>query len=231
MNITHYNFYTVQNHLQDLYGITMNDDDFENIALYGWQKIGNRRTKLYRYTVDTVNKTIELPCNSDIIESVHLSTPDYQKTSNVREENHNNSNIEQRIDRRAGLTHPLYQRGRFINFRQEDHTLIFDEDYQNVTVVYKGIIADDKGLPTINFKELEAISAYCAYAYTYKKAMATKDQSYMQISQDIFKTWLQACSNARTPEIMTQNEMDEVLDIMYSWDRKRYGLSFKPITT
>jgi hypothetical protein len=46
-------------------------------------------------------------------------------------------------------------------------------------VVYKGIIADDKGLPTINFKELEAISAYCAYAYTYKKAMVTKDQSYM----------------------------------------------------
>lgn len=231
MNITHYNFRHIINHLQDHYDVTMNEEDFENIALYAWQIIGNRRTKLYRLTKDTINKTIELPCNLDIIESIHSGTPDYQRTSNVRDNNNFFQHREAVVDARADFTHPLYHPGKLLNYRQEGGLIVFDKDYFGVTIVYRGVIADEDGLPIVNFKELQAISAYCAYTHYYKKALITKDQSLMQIAKDIQQTWKRTCANARTPELMTQNEMDEILDVMYSWDRKRYGISFKPVTT
>jgi hypothetical protein len=45
---------------------------------------------------------------------------------------------------------------------------------------------------------------------------------------DLKQKWDRACLQARTPERMTQNEMDEILDAMTSWDRKKYGISYKP---
>lgn len=45
--------------------------------------IGNKHTRLYRYTTDTEDAKIELPCNIDIIESVHIPWEDAQTTSDI----------------------------------------------------------------------------------------------------------------------------------------------------
>ena len=37
------------------------------------------------------------------------------------------------------------------------------------------------------------------------------------------------CSQARIPEYLNQNEMDEILNAKSSWDRKSYNKTFKPI--
>ena len=57
--------------------------------------------------------------------------------------------------------------------------LYFNEDFGELNVLYKGIVADEEGLPFLNFKELEAIACYCAYTYLFKKAMGTMDSNTM----------------------------------------------------
>jgi len=43
--------------------------------------IGTKHTRLYRYTSCTKNKILELPCNVDVIESVHIPISDAQTTN------------------------------------------------------------------------------------------------------------------------------------------------------
>jgi hypothetical protein len=39
---------------------------------------------------------------------------------------------------------------------------------------------------------------------------------------------MKLCSAARVPEKLSQNDMNDILDIKTKWDRKRYGKSFVP---
>jgi hypothetical protein len=56
----------------------------------------------------------------------------------------------------------------------------------------------------------------------------TKDQFTFQMSQKMEQVWKSLCTQARVPDYMNQNEMDEILNVATSWDRKRFGKSFKP---
>ena len=87
---------------------------------------------------------------------------------------------------------------------------------------------DEDGLPFLNDKEIHAVATYCAYATMYKKAIQTKDSSTFQLAQNLKLEWNRACSQARIPYYINQNEMDEILNANSSWNRKMYGKSFKP---
>lgn len=77
-----HNFNAAYGLADSLYGITLTETEFEDIALDGWERIGNKHTRLYRYVGDVKNKELQLPCNVDVIESVHVPIPDAQITSN-----------------------------------------------------------------------------------------------------------------------------------------------------
>ena len=78
-------------------------------------------------------------------------------------------------------------------------------------------------------KEIDAIAAFCAYSYDFKQARLTKDQATLQMAQIMEQTWKRLCSAARVPDYINQNEMDEILNVSTSWDRKRFGKSYKPM--
>jgi len=63
----------------------------------------------------------------------------------------------------------------------------------------------------------------------FKKALQTRDSATLQLSQILEQKWKVLCTQARVPEYINQNEMDEILNVLTSWDRKRFGKSFKPI--
>ena len=77
-----YNFNAAYSKTEELYGVTVSENEFEDIALDGWERIGNKHTRLYRYIGDVVDGKLALPCNADAIESVHIPVPDAQYTSN-----------------------------------------------------------------------------------------------------------------------------------------------------
>lgn len=223
-----YPFYTVLTHLKDFHGITMNPDDFETIAWHGWNHIGNKVTKLYKYTDTIENDCIDLPCNVENIEMVTSNVEDFVIPDNTSTNNYSNLSIETFIEGRKQNVSPLYLGGKMINFEKVDNTLYFKSMNGNVVnILYKGLIVDEEGLPSLNYKELEAITNYCAFIYLRKKGMITKDQSLIQMAQLIQVEWKRSCDDARSPIYLDQNFMNELQNVEASWDRKRFGKSYK----
>lgn len=225
-----HNFNSVYSLAQTLYGTNLTSTAFEDIALNGWEKIGNKHTRLYRYKADAIDKKIELPCNCDIIESVHLPLLDAQMTTNQTVFNQITTLfIENYVEAWKCLNNPYYHPGKLVKYHQEDNSLRFDRDYKGVIIIYHGVIVDDEGLPLLNDKEVTALAAYIGYCDLYKQGIALRDKNLIELSELTRREWLRACSAARIPIKFTQNDMDAILDVKTRWDRKSYMKSFKPI--
>jgi hypothetical protein len=63
----------------------------------------------------------------------------------------------------------------------------------------------------------------------YKKSLIQKDGNLFQLAAAVKNDWLRLCNAARIPTHLSQNELNDVLDVKTRWDRKQFGKSFKPI--
>lgn len=68
---------------EDLYGVSPDENSFEDLALDAWGRINTKHTRLYRFIGSVENGVLKLPCNVDEIESVHVPVPDAQVTSST----------------------------------------------------------------------------------------------------------------------------------------------------
>lgn len=226
-----FNINTVYGLVETLYGITPNESNFEDIVMNGWSYINNKHTRLYRYVADAdENGVLDLPCNVDVIESVHIPMPDAKMTSNKTVFNEINTLFtEGYIDAWKRLEDPYWTSGKLVKYDEGNNQLFFARPYKNIMVVYHGIIADEEtGLPLVTDKEIKALAAYVAYASLYREGIQKRNQDIIQFAQTIYADWLKLCNAARIPEHLSQNEMDSILDIKTRWDRKQYGRSYKP---
>lgn len=216
----------------ELYGINIPEDKFEELALIAYNHIGNKNCRTYRYfgEVDETTLSIELPCNLISIISVCSAFEDWEYVTNKHWfGNPETSLIEQYIESTKMFKDPLYQPGKFLHYERIGNTLYFDRPYHFVGILYKGEVLDENGLPEINDKEANAIATYIAYTTKFKEAMMTMDANVMQIAQLLKAQWETRCDQARTPEHISHNEMDEVLDAKTNWNRKLFNKSLKPI--
>lgn len=216
---------------QTLYGVEPSPTDFEDIALNAWTLINNKHTRLYKYVGDTENHELPLPCNVDIIESVHIPIEDAQMTSNKTVFNSIETLfIENYINCWKRIDDPYYNVGKLVKYKEGDNTLYFTRDYKRVMVIYHGILVNDEtGLPMITDKEMQAIAAYVGFALLYRESLQKRDANLMKMAMQVKQEWLRACTAARVPEHLSQNDMDKILDASVRWDRKQYGKSIKPI--
>lgn len=226
-----FNINTVYGLVETLYGITPNESNFEDIVMNGWSYINNKHTRLYRYVADAdKDGVLDLPCNVDVIESVHIPMPDAKMTSNKTVFNEINTLFtEGYIDAWKRLEDPYWTRGKLVKYDEGNNQLFFARPYKNIMVVYHGIIADEEtGLPLVTDKEIKALAAYVAYASLYREGIQKRNPDIIQFAQTIYADWLKLCNAARIPEHLSQNEMDSILDVKIRWDRKQYGRSYKP---
>lgn len=223
-------FYSALVHLNDFYGIVMGEDQFENVGLHAWDHIGNKNNRTYVFEGEIVDNQLELPCNADIIEAVLHCGESYTSTDGISNDNADmfNGSIENEIEANKVTTEFLYESGRFVDYERNGNKLYFKVG-GTVRVIYKGVFVDDTGLPFLNFKEVDAISKYCAFVHLQKQAMITKDQAMAQIAMMMRQQWQFSVEDARSPIYLNQNDMDNLLNVKSSWDRKRFGLSFKVI--
>lgn len=217
--------------VQTLYGIDMKEEDYEEIGLIAWDLIGNKRTRIYRYSVCMDNcsdLSIELPCNCDLIECVTTSWEDYKSVSNTAPDGDLHSGfVEQYIEHRKSFNDSLYQSGKFIKYERVGDTLYLDRPYQQVNILYRGIVLDNEGLPEITDKEALAIATYCAWIVKYKEGLMTNNANIIQLATTLKQQWNVQCDQARTDQYLSQNEWDQILDAKTQWGRKQYGKSFK----
>lgn len=225
-----YEFKSALSHMNTFHGIHMNSDNFEEIALHGWDKIGNKRMALYVYKGKTQDKKIQIPCNTYYIEAVTSETPDFLKPDNTNSYDYTNLLIENHIEATKNYPTPLYLKGRLLHYHVEGENLVFPSDYESVQILYKGVILDEEGFPFLTYKEVEAIATYCAYVETRKQGMISKDRSTLEVSQILKQEWERSCAHARSPEFINQNEWNDLLEAKNTWDRKKFNVSFKPLS-
>lgn len=213
-----------------LYGIELKESEFEEIALNAWELIGNKHTELREFTSCTTNQTLELPCDCVSIESVTIPETDAQTTGTLINGIDGQAiAIEQFIDQIPAIKSPYYQEDKLIKYKIAGNKLQFDKDYHSLHVVYHGVIQDENELPLINDKEMRAIAAYVAYARTYRDGIMKRDGNIINLASAMKQDWWHACNAARISSSISQNDMDAVLDAKTTFDRKRYGKTFKPI--
>lgn len=216
--------------LNMLYGITVQEDEFEEIALVGWNMIGNKRMRIYRYKtcVSNCEEGVELPCNCDQIEAV---TTDFEEwnysTNDTPNGDISSSFIEAYIENRKAFRDPLYAKGKFIKYERVGDTLYFDRPHGKINILYKGQILDDSGLPQITDSEARALATYLAYIMKYREGLQTNNVNIIKLAEDLRLKWLLQADQARTDYYMSQNDWDKVLDAKTSWNRKQFGKSLK----
>ena len=119
--------------------------------------------------------------------------------------------------------------GRYVKYERVGNTLYFDKNYGTINILYHGVVLDEESLPYITDKEALAIATYCAWVKIRREGLVTRNSQIIEQSQVIQQEWLKQCSAARVPDYINQNEMNEILDVCSSWDRKRFNKSYKPI--
>ena len=216
---------TLANLLYDIH-IT-NEDDAIEIGLIAYNHIGNKSTKLKRELVFVNEGVAELPCDVDVIESVtYPNREDWNRTSNTHLQGDSNSlMVESFIEGNKVLTSPLYNSGKLVKYRQVGDILYIDGYTGMISILYYA----NTELPLLNDKEALAIADYIAYVYKYKEAIRTNNNNLLQLASLIYQKWSKHCNDARTPIYLSQNDMNDILDVRYSHDRKDYGKSYKPI--
>lgn len=218
---------------QMLYDIDINDmDTLIEIGLVAYNFIGNKNTKLKSdiVNVDPKSGLVKLPCKADLVEAItYPKAEDWSYTSNIKNfGDYNTLNIEHYIEKSKQSVDPLYTSGKFVKYRREGNYIYVTENVELVCVLYHSEELDEEDLPLINDKEAVAIADYIAYTIKYKEALRSNNSNVFQMAQTIKKQWLLHCDAARVPEYVNQNEMNDLLEIASSYNRKVYGRSFKP---
>jgi hypothetical protein len=226
------NFNSAYYQMNLLYGTELSPEEFEEIGLIAWHKIGNRRTRLYRYVTDIQcpDNTVDLPCNCDIIEAVTYGFEEWNYVTNDTVNGDYSSQFtENYIESRKLYSDPLYISGKYAKFERVGDTLYFEKNYGQVNILYKGILVDEDGLPEINYKEKDAIACYCACTKRFKEGWKNHNQNMLQEAQLLEQRWLKLCDAARVSIHLSQNDMNEILDAKTSWNRKIFNKSYKPL--
>lgn len=222
------NFHYIEVLLDMMYGIEMDSEQVEEIGLIGWEYIGNKNTRLYKYCAKlNSDNSIKLPCNMASIESVTIPSEDWSRVTNYSVNGDNmTAYIEQSIEAEKVYKSPYYTSGKLVPYELVGDTLYFTNNYGTVNVLYKGILMDEDGLPMISDKEATALATYIAYYTKFKESLITNNPQITQQAELLYNKWLKQCDQARVSKL-SQNDMDQILEIKTSWDRKSYGIGYK----
>ena len=231
------NFHYVSVLLDEMYGIQMDDTNVEELGLIAWDLIGNKVTKLYKYStvIDPVDNSVTLPCNAldlngdSCIELVTASYEDWNQNTNLTNfGDQSTAFAEHYIESAKQYQGPYYLPGKVLKYEQVQDKLYFTHDYGRVNILYKGVIADEEGLPELTDKEAMAIATFIAYNSKFKEGLRTNNGDIIKMSQMLEARWLKQCDQARVKHL-SQNDMDAILEVGSSWDRKRFGKGYKPL--
>lgn len=223
------------------YGVKMQEDDFLEEALLAFKEINSIPVKKYYY-IEKLSPTlrIQVPCNLHKIISVtaspmnvedYASLEPYKKRNQESDTEFKNvvySNSDMKTyhfndDKFTGV-------GSYINYQWEDSETILIDDTRleglEISIVYEGMVTDNDGLPMITRKHAQAIAAKLALSYMTRK-MFEGEQGAMNVLPFIQQEASRLVQAAAIPEAITDNDLDRLLDVQTSWDRKRYNRPFK----
>lgn len=216
-----------------LYGLDGNYEDMEELGLIAWGKINSPLFKTYRI-IGEMNKDslkFTLPCNCDEIIAVTRMTENWQRVnSETMTPNYIMSYYEEYSEANKDNVDPLYIPGEFIKYEQVQNELHFTQYFKKFRMLYRGYILDDEGLPLITEAQSFAIAAFLAWTAKYKEGYSTMNSNIIQFAEMLERKWRTAAAQAKITGPLNQNDMDRILNVTSSWNRKSFNKSFKSYT-
>lgn len=232
----HLPFLTSKAKAQQLYAVSMNEDDFIEMAYDIWRSLGNIATKLTRYFIKVpADYIIELPFQCEFIDSVSLVDKlDTMSTfdSGGRKDRHVPSvSVRSNL---PGINESVTStKGMSVNYiTVGEHAIKItstDTFGTDIMIVYRALDLDTDNLPLLNDKEVEAIAAEVARRDLVRKAfmgVGLKDKSHATLLQYIVGEATRLMAAAKITENINDDNIDKLLDIKTSWDRKQYKRRF-----
>lgn len=192
-----------------LFGDNPDTDDYLDNALNCLRLIGNLHVGIANYsgTSDKDGKLC-LPTMAFQIESV---------TRHVI------------LDRTSGSMYSdpsnLYQPGPYIKYEYYGDYIIIEPETA-VNVIYRTYYQDEDGLPLINEREAEACAYWWKWVDTRRK-LYTGNTLAANIYQLVTRDKNKAINQARVPDKLSQNFLNQYMNVISSYDRKSYNLSAK----
>jgi|GEM_PF-5907863 len=235
-NLPKYTFLHAKAMLDELYDMRIMEDSFIEKAYISYKAIGNSYSYKHVFIgiVGADNK-LELPDNVEYINMVNYPTYFYdilaydniflyvngsRLFSEVSDEWASRFGDKSVSDRNGhNLTYNLNTDGT-ISFPQGDFA------GKQVAVLYDGLLVDEDCNPMLYYSEVKAIAHNVAYIEARKKAFSG-DQLMGSLMQYAKKEADTAIANATIPERFTYNELDQLLNINVSYDRKVYNRAYK----
>ncbi|MCK5788366.1 MAG: hypothetical protein KAH32_05180 [Chlamydiia bacterium] len=228
------------------YGMSMQEEDFIEEAYIAFKEINSVPVTYYYYTQKPNNPTdllIDVPCNVYRILSVTADTlhpEDYQDLEPYKKEpyNYREQNAEF-MNTKYGNSElktyhfndtPYTGVGTYIHYSWVSDRQLKIEDKRlhdkQIHIVYEGIAIDDEGLPLITRKHAQAIAIKVALVVATRKAFAGDAgiANMLPLLQQEVGRLVQA---AAIPEHITDNQLDKMLDVKTSFDRKRINRGLK----
>lgn len=197
--------------IQTFFDETPNEDDYLENALNCLRHIKNVHTTMYGFNGVANDKgELCLPIRALSIEYVSNGETDWTTWS-----------LKSQVSQ-------LYPGGFFVSYKFLGDRIVTDYPDKTFSVAYRTYRQDEEGLPLITEREAEACAYWWKWVDTKRKTYKGNQlaASILQLTQrDKNKSLLQA----RIPERYSQNFMDQMLNIIYSRDRKSHNLPFKPV--
>lgn len=227
-------FLTAKVYLKDRFDISITDDEFIEKAYPIWRNIGNRSGGTFS-VIRTIPElmTVDLPADCESIKSVTtydsvFNPNDYHIDSSGAYYNVSLSKEDQSQEYNDRMPESFVT-GESVNYRNEgDYIYITSPGMvgRRIAIVYHSMDLDSDSLPLLNDKEVEAIALMMALRDA-EKAMWQGQQGAVQKLNYIKPLAEQAVVVARTPEYINDDQIDEMLNVKYSSNRKTYGDRFR----
>jgi hypothetical protein len=229
----HLPFMTASTRLYDKFHISLNDDTFIERAYYIWRSIGNIATELKVAKVNvSTDLVVTLPQDCEFVRS--LSTMDFQDNKNfdgsygdysyspkgrspeVRPDASMTS-IEANV--RASISSTPGER---ISYKTYPGYLKIESLFmagQQAELVYNSIVTGEDGLPLLNDLEIDAIVYMLALGEA-EMGLFRKDPGSDKILAYLTPLAERAMCAAKSDEKISDDALDQLLDIKTSWGRK-----------
>lgn len=178
-----FNFHYAMVLAKQFYNVEMEPEDFEEIGILEYNRIGNIRGKLHKSCIKVNDdNTAILPENCDEIEAVTYDFEDARFTHPLHDYGDVDSVVtEEWIERNKQYTDPFYISGRYVKYTQNGNILYLKDDIhgRTINVLYWEQDKDEDGLPKITEKEAQAIAAYVASVDYFKRGLSTNNQGLL----------------------------------------------------
>ena len=231
-----YTFLHAKAMMDEIYDIDMQEDSFIEKAYMAYKRIGNKYTRYHVYNgIVGVDNKLVIPENVEFIESVNY--PTYftdMLTDNGLFIYHNGSQLFTDVDEQWSSKFinksKRDRNGRNITYELlNDHTITFpqgDFSGQTVAILYHGLLVDEDCDPLLYYKEVEAIAYYVAFM-NFRRLASKGDPVASNMMAMAKQEASIAIAGATIPEQFTQNELDQIMNVNVSMDRKVYNRSYK----